>query len=103
MREKSTQTKRKRKVSKRVKRNRAIAFLLLIGLLFGSFYMLTNSAGKIRIPSLVGWFLCFHLLGRKQLLSSANAQPHFSVVGTCCLCWWLILFLGNAILNWMHN
>lgn len=54
MKEKSTQTRRKRKVSKRVKRNRAIAFLLLIGLLFGSFYMLTNSAGKIRIPSLVG-------------------------------------------------
>ena len=43
---------KKRKVSKRVKRNRIIALLLLIGLVFGGFRLL--SIGKISVPSLVG-------------------------------------------------
>ena len=43
---------KKRKVSKRVKRNRIIALLLLIGLVFGGFKLL--SIGKISVPSLVG-------------------------------------------------
>jgi len=43
---------KKRKVSKRVKRNRIIALLLLIGLVFGGFNLL--SIGKISVPSLVG-------------------------------------------------
>ena len=43
---------KKRKVSKRVKRNRIIALLLLVGLIFGGFKFL--SIGKISVPSLVG-------------------------------------------------
>lgn len=43
---------KKRKVSKRVKRNRVIALLLLIGLVFGGFRLL--NIGKISVPSLVG-------------------------------------------------
>ena len=43
---------KKRKVSKRVKRNRIIALLLLAGLIFGGFNLL--SIGKISVPSLVG-------------------------------------------------
>jgi serine/threonine-protein kinase len=43
---------KKRKVSKRVKRNRIIALLLLIGLVFGGFRLL--NIGKISVPSLVG-------------------------------------------------
>ena len=43
---------KKRKVSKRVKRNRIIALLLLAGLIFGGFKFL--SIGKISVPSLVG-------------------------------------------------
>ena len=43
---------KKRKVSKRVKRNRIIALLLLTGLIFGGFKLL--SIGKISVPSLVG-------------------------------------------------
>ncbi len=43
---------KKRKVSKRVKRNRIIALLLLAGLIFGGFKLL--SIGKISVPSLVG-------------------------------------------------
>jgi len=43
---------KKRKVSKRVKRNRIIALLLLIGLVFGCFRLL--NIGKISVPSLVG-------------------------------------------------
>ena len=43
---------KKRKVSKRVKRNRMIALLLLIGLVFGGFRLL--NIGKISVPSLVG-------------------------------------------------
>ena len=43
---------KKRKVSKRVKRNRIIALLLLIGLVFGGFRLL--NIGKISVPSFVG-------------------------------------------------
>ena len=43
---------KKRKVSKRVKRNRIIALLLLVGLVFGGFRLL--NIGKISVPSLVG-------------------------------------------------
>jgi serine/threonine-protein kinase len=43
---------KKRKVSKRDKRNRIIALLLLIGLVFGGFRLL--NIGKISVPSLVG-------------------------------------------------
>ena len=43
---------KKRKVSKRVKRNRIIALLLLIGLVFGGFRLL--NIGKISVPSVVG-------------------------------------------------
>jgi serine/threonine-protein kinase len=49
--EDSTATK-KRKVSKRVKRNRIIALLLLVALIFGGFKLL--NIGKISVPSLVG-------------------------------------------------
>ncbi len=43
---------KKRKVSKRVKRNRIIAVFLLVGLVFGGFRLL--NIGKISVPSLVG-------------------------------------------------
>jgi serine/threonine-protein kinase len=43
---------KKRTVSKRVKRNRIIALLLLVGLVFGGFRLL--NIGKISVPSLVG-------------------------------------------------
>jgi serine/threonine-protein kinase len=49
--EDSVATKR-RKTSRRVKRNRAIAFLLLIVIIFGGYTLL--GAGKISVPSLVG-------------------------------------------------
>ena len=49
--EDSVRTK-KRKVSKRVRRNRIIALLLLVGLLFGGYKFL--GIGKISVPSLVG-------------------------------------------------
>ena len=54
MKEKSTQIRKKRKVSKRVKRNRAIAILLVAGLLYGAMTLLSNTGEKIRIPSLAG-------------------------------------------------
>ena len=43
---------KKRKVSRRVKRNRIIALLILIGLIFGGYQLL--GVGKISVPSLVG-------------------------------------------------
>jgi len=43
---------RKRKLSKRVKRNRIIAVLLLISLIFGGYKL--SGIGKIAVPSLVG-------------------------------------------------
>ena len=49
--EDSIRTK-KRKVSRRVRRNRIIALFLLIALIFGSYQIL--NAGKISVPSLVG-------------------------------------------------
>ena len=49
--EDSIRTK-KRKVSRRVRRNRIIALLLLIAVIFGSYQIL--NAGKISVPSLVG-------------------------------------------------
>ena len=49
--EDSIRTK-KRKISRRVRRNRIIALFLLIVLIFGSYQIL--NAGKISVPSLVG-------------------------------------------------
>ena len=54
MKEKSTQIRKKRKVSKRVKRNRVIAILLVAGLLYGAMTLLSNTGEKVRIPSLAG-------------------------------------------------
>ena len=45
-------TTKKRKVSRRVKRNRIIALLLVFGLVFGGYKFL--GVGKISVPSLVG-------------------------------------------------
>ena len=49
--EDSVRTK-KRKVSRRVKRNRIIALLILLGAIFGGYQLL--GVGKISVPSLVG-------------------------------------------------
>ena len=49
--EDSVRTK-KRKVSRRVKRNRIIALLILLGVVFGGYQLL--GVGKIAVPSLVG-------------------------------------------------
>ncbi len=49
--EDSVSTKR-RKVSRRVKRNRIIAFLILVSVIFGAFRWLDS--GRIAVPSLVG-------------------------------------------------
>jgi serine/threonine-protein kinase len=49
--EDSVRTK-KRKVSRRVKRNRFIALLILLGMIFGGYQLL--GVGKISVPSLVG-------------------------------------------------
>jgi serine/threonine-protein kinase len=49
--EDSVRTK-KRKVSRRVKRNRIIALLVLLGVIFGGYQLL--GVGKISVPSLVG-------------------------------------------------
>ena len=49
--EDSVRTK-KRKVSRRVKRNRIIALLILLGVIFGGYQLL--GVGKISVPSLVG-------------------------------------------------
>ena len=68
MKEKSVQTSRKRKTSKRVKRNRAIALLITAGLIYGLFNFVTNSGEKIRIPSLAG----MSLKEAKATLSTLN-------------------------------
>ena len=47
-------SRKKRKVSKRVKRNRVIAILLVAGLLYGAMTLLSNTGEKVRIPSLAG-------------------------------------------------
>jgi len=49
--EDSVRTK-KRKISRRVKRNRIIALLILLGVIFGGYQLL--GVGKISVPSLVG-------------------------------------------------
>ena len=48
------QTKRKRKVSKRVKRNRAIALTIVLLIVLGSWYKISGPGTKIAIPSLAG-------------------------------------------------
>ena len=54
MRETSGTTKRKRKVSARVKRNRAIALLIVLLIIGTSWYRISGPGNKIAIPSLVG-------------------------------------------------
>lgn len=68
MREKSVQTKRKRKTSTRVKRNRAVALILVAGLIYGGFSFLSGGGEKIRIPSLAG----MSLKEAKRTLSTLN-------------------------------
>jgi serine/threonine-protein kinase len=57
MREKSVQTSRKRKTSTRVKRNRAVALLIVAALIYGAFTFLSPGGEKVRIPSLAGMSL----------------------------------------------
>jgi len=54
MRETSGTTKRKRKVSTRVKRNRAIALLIVLLIIGTSWYRISGPGNKIAIPSLAG-------------------------------------------------
>ncbi|CAB4737132.1 MAG: Stk1 family PASTA domain-containing Ser/Thr kinase [Actinobacteria bacterium] len=54
MRETSGATKRKRKVSKRVKRNRAIALMIVLLIIATSWYRISGPGNKIAIPSLAG-------------------------------------------------
>ena len=54
MRENTNSTRGKRKVSKRVKRNRAIAIGLLLLIVVGSWYKISGPGTKIAIPSLAG-------------------------------------------------
>ena len=54
MRENSGTTTRKRKVSARVKRNRAIALLIVLLIIGTSWYKISGPGNKIAIPSLVG-------------------------------------------------
>ena len=63
--EDSVRTK-KRKVSRRVKRNRIIALLILLGVIFGSYQLL--GVGKISVPSLVG-------------MSQSEAKESLSIIG----------------------
>ena len=63
--EDSVRTK-KRKVSRRVKRNRIIALLILLGVIFGSYQLL--GVGKISVPSLVG-------------MSQSEAKEALSIIG----------------------
>jgi len=48
------QTKRKRKASRRVKRNRAIALTIVLLIVLGSWYKISGPGTKIAIPSLAG-------------------------------------------------
>jgi len=50
----TAQTKVKRKVSKRVKRNRSIALLLAIALGVGLWYAIIGSGSRVTVPSVVG-------------------------------------------------
>ena len=70
MKEKSVQTKRKKKVSKRVKRNRAIAITLVAALIYGGFTLISNTGEKVRIPSLAG----LTLNEAKKNLASLNLK-----------------------------
>ncbi len=54
MREKSETVKRKREVSARVKRNRAIALLIILIIVAASWYIISGPGNKIAIPSLAG-------------------------------------------------
>lgn len=54
MRETSGTTERKRKVSTRVKRNRAIALLIVLLIIGTSWYRISGPGNKIAIPSLAG-------------------------------------------------
>ena len=54
MRETSGTTKRKRKVSNRVKRNRAIAILIVLLIVATSCYRISGPGNKIVVPSLAG-------------------------------------------------
>jgi serine/threonine-protein kinase len=54
MRETSGTVKRKRKVSTRVKRNRAIALLIVLTIVAASWYKISGPGNKIAIPSLAG-------------------------------------------------
>jgi eukaryotic-like serine/threonine-protein kinase len=54
MRENSVTTKRKRKVSNRVKRNRAIALLIVLLIIGTSWYRISGPGNKIVVPSLAG-------------------------------------------------
>jgi len=69
--EDSVATKR-RKTSRRVKRNRAIAFLLLIVIIFGGYTLL--GAGKISVPSLAG-------MTQKEAAATLQGLGLKSVVG----------------------
>jgi serine/threonine-protein kinase len=50
----TTQVARKRKVSSRVKRNRAIALLIALVIVVGSWYTISGPGNKIVVPSLAG-------------------------------------------------
>ena len=54
MRENSVTTKRKRKVSNRVKRNRAIALLIVLLIIGTSWYRISGPGNRIVVPSLAG-------------------------------------------------
>jgi serine/threonine-protein kinase len=54
MRETTNTTKRKRKVSGRVKRNRTIALLIVLLIIVTSWYKISGPGNKIVIPSLAG-------------------------------------------------
>ena len=54
MRETSGTTKRKRKVSNRVKRNRAIAILIVLLIVATSWYRISGPGNRIVVPSLAG-------------------------------------------------
>ena len=57
MKEKSVQTSRKRKTSNRVKRNRAIALIVVAGLIYGALNLISAGGPSVRIPSLAGMSL----------------------------------------------
>ena len=54
MKERTVQTRKKRKVSARVKRNRIIASAIVLFIFVGAFYLLGGSGAQVKIPSLAG-------------------------------------------------